>query len=367
MSVTLADLCNLDLNQVTSLSTECLQDDPACPRDAFLRSPGIYDPQDEAFTRLADGDYNAADFKSFDIGGLFGTASAGNGCSTNCSSLETFEQRAFQIRWNDCLSEDAMVNFCRGVNPVASPLDVMIDLSNTKRTVENTCYILAALGGIYATAAADQSSNIVCDFTTESPDGTADITLENLARSVPSLACQPDYWVADHYTIQQLRGLGFTPYCCGDNGQVFNSVAPLQDPNGIPIVEMADEYAEYFDPANDGSTLMIGIKNNSIGWRRTTENDTSERQTGFVQNAFNTKTNPCDPTVFYMNERAALHVGGYSFSAPIVQCTDQNTKALLMTAGTNVYAPTPNARRGWDKSAVVFLKGNIPTVKRPVV
>jgi len=366
MPVTVDDLCNLDLNQVTELSDECLADDPACPRDALFRIGAVFDPQDEEFSGLADGNYNAVDFSGYDIGNLFGTAEAGNGCGTNCSELEKFDQRAFQIRWNDCISEDGLVNFCRGTNPVADPFNVMVNLNNTKRTVENTCYILAALGGIYATAAADAASNIVCDFTQESYDGTPNLSIENLAHAVPDLACRPDYWVADHFTIQRLAGQGFQPYCCGDNGQVFNEVAQLQDPNGIPIIEMAEEYYQYFDPANDGTNLMIGLKNNSIAWRRTTENDTSERQSGFVQNAFNRKTKPCDPTVFYMNERAALHVRGYTFTPPIQKCTDQNTKTLLMTAGTNAYAPTPSARRGWDKSGVVFLKGAIPNRKMAV-
>jgi len=126
---------------------------------------------------------------------------------------------------------------------------------------------------------------------------------------------------------------------------------------------MSKEYQQYFDPNNDGSQLFIGLKSNSIAWERTTENDTSERGRGFRPLAFNTKTTPCDPTTLFINERAALHVRGYTYTPPIQNCTDQNTKALLMTAGTNAYAPTPDARRGWDKSGVVFLKGSIPNRK----
>ena len=367
MPVTIDDLCNLNLNQVTELSDDCLDDNPACPRDALMRSPGVVSPNDEEFTNLANGNYVAADYAGFDFGDNFwGTAKPGNGCSTDCAELEKFDKRAFQIRWNDCISEDAMVNFCRGTSPVADPFMTMVNMVNQKRTVENTSYILAGLGGIYATASADAASNIVCDFTTESYDGTPNLSIDNLAHAIPDLACRPDFWLADHFTVQRLSGQGFTPYCCGDDGQVFNTVAPLQDPNGIPIIEMPSEYYNYFDPADDGTNLMIGVKNGAINWERTTENDTSERQRGFVQNAFNVKTNPCDPTTLFMNERAALCFQGFTYTGPIVKCSDQITKPLLMTAGTNAYAHSPDSRRGWDKSGFVFLKGNIPSLRAAI-
>ena len=240
MPVTIDDLCNLDLNQVTELSDDCLQDDPACPRDAFMRAGGVYSPNDEDFTNLANGNLNAVDFSGYEFGdNFFGTASAGNGCGTNCSEIEKFDQRAFQITWNDCVSEEGMVNFCRGSDPVADPFMVMVGLNNMKRTVENTCYILSALGGIAATAAADSESNIYCDFGVQNFDGTTNLSIENIGLATTSLACRPDYWVADHWTVQRLAGQGFQPYCCGSNGQVFNDIAPLQDPNGIPIVELS--------------------------------------------------------------------------------------------------------------------------------
>jgi len=198
MTVTIDDLCNLNLNQVTEITEECLQDDPACPRDALLRSGAVFSPNDADFTGLANGNYNAVDFKSYDVGNLFGTATAGNGCSTDCATIDTFDQRALQIRWNDCINEDGMINFCRGSNPVADPFQVMADMVNTKRNVDNTCYILATLGGIYATAVADGSSNIVCDFGVENYDGTPNLSIDNLAHAVADLACRPDMWIEWH-------------------------------------------------------------------------------------------------------------------------------------------------------------------------
>jgi len=42
--ITLDDFCLIDTNEVRTASTEYLEDDPACPRDALLRSPAVYDP-----------------------------------------------------------------------------------------------------------------------------------------------------------------------------------------------------------------------------------------------------------------------------------------------------------------------------------
>lgn len=365
MSVTLDDLCLVDLPLISQVSTECLNEDPACPRNALLRTSAVFNPNDSDFTDLANGNFTAVDYKSYDIGGLFDSAQPGNGCpETGCKELDTFTQRAFQFTWSDCIAEDMLVNFCRGTNPVADPFEVMRSFEQQIRDVQNSRYILSGLGGILATAAADSASMIQCDFTQESYDGTGDLSIENLGQVYSDLACAPDMWIADHLTVRKLRGQGFEPYCCGDDGQVFNTVAELQDPNGIPIVTMDDIYADYFDPNGDGSTsLMIGLKNNSIAFQRTSENDTSERQSGFVPLAFNTKVKPCDPTFLYMNERAALHFSGYNYTGDIQRCVNPLTEQQLLTAGTNAYAPAPNARSGWDKSGVVFVQGAIPNRK----
>lgn len=360
--ITIDDMCLLDLNQVSTVSDECLRPDPACPRDALLRLPAVFNPNDDDFTSLANGDLNAADYAFFDKGTMFADAEDGNGCATDCVGLDKFDQRAFQINWMKCIGEDAMAKWCKGANPVADPFQILADNNTEMRVVENTKRILAGLGGIYATGAADAASNIVCDFTVESYDGTPNLSIENMGLALGDLASSPDYWLADKYTVRRLRGQGWEPFCCGDNGQVFNEVAELQDPNGIPIITMDDEYADYFDPANDGTTLMMGVQRDSIAWMRTTENDTSERGRGFRQLAFS-PYDPCEGTKLYMNERAALHFKNFTYTGQIERCANPITKAQLMTAGTNAYAPTPNARRGWDKSCFVFIKGEIPNGK----
>lgn len=365
--ITIDDFCTLDLNQITSIDTTCLNPDPACPLDALLRSAAVFNPNDNDFTRLANGDLIAADYSAFEDTGLYQDAEDGNGCATDCSNLTKVDFRACQVTWKTCISEDALARWCKGANPTTDPFMILAQNNDNYRVVENTKRILAKLAGIGATAKADPASNIVCDFATESYDGTPFLSLTNLAGVGADLAVMPDFWLADKYTVRRLRGQGFEPFCCGDNGQVFNQVAELQDPNGIPIVTMADEYASYFDPLGDGSqALLIGLQNNSIAWERTSENDTSERGRGFRQLAFSV-ADPCEPTTLYMNERAALHVRGFNYAGPIERCGDGLSKAQLMTAGTTTYAFTPDARRGWDKSSVVFVQGAIPNGKMAVV
>jgi hypothetical protein len=213
---------------------------------------------------------------------MFDDPAAGNGCGTACVEPEQFTERAVQISWNTCVQEDQLLKWCRGSDPVADPLDVIASNESRIRAIHNQKYILANLIGIMNSAAAAGDSQIICDFTAASFDGTPNLSLENMALATSELAVRPDYYVADHITIRKLRAQGFQPFCCGDDGQVRNSLTDLVAPDGQRIVQLDKKFSRFFDINGDGSKLLlIGMNENSVGFVPTTENDTSDIMRGF--------------------------------------------------------------------------------------
>ena len=355
-NITLEDLCLQEANEIRDVSDFFLNQDPDCPEDALLRSGAVYDPGEEEFTGLADGNYTAADFKYYDEGSMFSDPAAGNGCGTDCDTLETITERGNQISWNACIQEDALIKWCRGADPVADPFSVLASNETRVRAVRNQYYILAQLGGIYGHVAAQTDTMVHCDFTASNVDGPA-LSVANMAAATAELSVTPDYYLATKGTIRALRAQGYQPFCCGDNGQVRNSLTDLVTPDGQRIIQLDKKFNRFLDPNGDGSKiLMIGLQDRSIAWRRTTENDTSDIMRGFNPFFFD-QPSKCDPVKAIQNERAAIHVRGYTYTGQIERCVNPLTLADLMNPATFQYSSTPDPDEGFDRSGVVFLSG----------
>jgi len=211
--ITLDQLCLQEANEIRDVSEFYLAQDPECPEDALIRSGAVYDPVEENFTRLADGDYTAADTKFYDDGSMFSDPAAGNGCGTNCDTLETFLERANQISWNACIQEDALLKWCRGANPVADPFEVLARNETRVRAVRNQYYMLAQLAGVHNYVSGQQNTMINCDFTQagNNVDGPA-LSVANMAAATSELSVVPDYYLATKGTIRNLRAQGYQPF-----------------------------------------------------------------------------------------------------------------------------------------------------------
>lgn len=359
-NITLEDLCLIDTNEIRDVSEFYLTEDPECPEDALLRSGAVYDPLDDDFTGLADGNYTAADFKFYDEGGMFDDPAAGLGCPTDCNTLEQIIERANQISWNACIQEDALLGFCKGSDPTADPFEVLARNETRVRAVRNQYYIMAQLAGIGNTIAAQEAAGVdtmlYCNFATNNVDGTA-LSVANMAGATADLSVTPDYYLATKGTVRALRAQGFQPFCCTDDGQVRNSITDLVTPDGQRIIQVDGKFNRFLDPNGDGSVLrMIGLQDRSIAWRRTTENDTSDILRGFNPFFFD-QPSKCDPVKAIQNERAAMHMRGFTYTGPIERCTNPLSLADLINGNHFAYSSTPDQYEGFDKSGIVILEG----------
>ena len=75
----------------------------------------------------------------------------------------------------------------------------------------------------------------------------------------------------------------------------------------------------------------------------------------------------CDGVKAIMNERAALHFKGFTYTGEVVRCENPFACEDLMAEGFFEYSSKPDARCGWDKSGFVFLCGATPAGKAPPV
>lgn len=380
MSITLDDFCLIDTNEVRNASTKYLEEDPACPRDALLRSNAVYDPNSEEINDLARGKYTSARFKHWDEGSLFDDATPGLNCPEECVKPGLTEECATLVTWSKCVSEAALIQFCREANPTIDPFALAVSMYEDIRDCERTKYMLAILRGIYNTVVAAETATpgvtqILADMSVESADGTSDISIENLAAAEGMLIVSTDIHIVSHKLSRKLRAAGYH-VCCDQNGNVQRRIPDLMAPGGQTIIAMDKKFDPFFELADD-KFLMIGLKDRSIIFKDGNPAQGSDLFRKWNPMQFNdpSASGGCDEQKLYIRDRSVIHTCGYKYEGPSVRCdgvspsgtpTVVRDLAFFMSAKNWSYPHVVMDGCGWDKSCVTFVCGTCPTLVAPV-
>ena len=371
MAIALEDFCKIDTNEVREASSQNLAEDPRCPRDALLRSPAVYDPNDPTFNRLAEGDIICAHWKHWDEGSLYDDPTPGLGCPEDCIKPDLTDEFATLVTWSQCVEEDALVRFCRNANEGIDPFALVISLYEDIRDYHRQCYLLAMLRGQYNAVVAAETATpgvtgLLCDFNVASADGTSDISVENMAAATGKLVVEVDSWIVSHSFYRKLRASNFA-VCCDQNGDQQSRIPELVAPGGETIIPMDKKYDPLFD-LGQGKFLMIGLKDRSIAMRDGNPAQGSDLFRSWNPLQFNdpSASGGCDSHKLYIRDRKAMHTCGFSYSGPKVRCAPDQDKAFFMQASNWEYPHVVREGCGWEQACAVFLCGTCPTLLAPV-
>ena len=370
MAIALEAFCKQDTNLVVSASTQNLDEDPNCPRDALLRSNAVYDPNNPQINALADSTYRCASFKHWDKGSLYDDPTPGLNCPTDCVAPDLTDETAIRYEWSICVEEEALVRFCREADEGIDPFALAISMYEDIRDYHRQCYILAMLRGIYnavvtAESAAPGSTGLLCDFNVASADGTTDISIENMAAAEGKFVVDTTIYLTSHTLTRKLRAAGFA-VCCDQNGNQRSRIPELEAPGGQTIVSMDKMFNPLFD-LGGGKFLVIGLRDRSVILRDGNPSEGSDLFRGWRPLQFNdpSASGGCDSHKMYVRDRGVTHALGFSWIGDKPSCDDAISKAALSDGANWAYPHIVTEGCGWDKAGVTFLCGTSPTLMAP--